>query len=45
MSTVGDTSFDLVDNPTFLAAGLITASPLGMGLTGKHSGVWKIPDW
>lgn len=45
MSTMGDTSFDLVDNPMFLAAGLITASPLGMGLNGKYSGVWKIPGW
>ena len=40
----GDTSFDLVYNPTYLDAGLITAAPLGISLNGKHFSVWKIPD-
>lgn len=34
MSIMGDTSFDLVYNPTSLG-GLIIAAPLGMGLNGK----------
>ena len=44
MSVVGDIPFGLGYNPPSLAAGLIPAAPLGMGLSGKHSGVWKIPD-